>query len=351
MSTCRARPRLPAELGDQPAQALRERHAAGVDADERGRARGRGCLSTISWAMRASVRRGASASRAPCPASTCAATSNSFPASRDRVKGVRPEVSGAGGRRRVQVPRPRRSTHSVVVSTISGQLRFGAREAGGVLGLVEQVQRRDVRPRIRSSASSRVSGRLLVEPVSMRTLCEAGLLELARELVHVREAGAVDRRRMAGKSSLSQYRSKCSGANVATTTPSARVRARVRPRRNARARSTRWSTSRKTTRSNQPSLNGSASAAAQLEPRRAAPARARASISGDGSTPQTLRAALARARPRSCPVPQPTSSTRRPARSPSATSTLEELAPVARRPAEAGRTTRRAAPKSASALA
>src|SRR5262245_11807506 len=75
-----------------------------------------------------------------------------------------------------------------------------------------------------------------------------------------------------------------------------------------------------TTRSNQPSLNGSASPRASLKRARVPLASAWASISGEESIPQTFPPSSARATA-SVPVPHPTSSVRRPARSPAETST------------------------------
>ena len=127
---------------------------------------------------------------------------------------------------------------------------------------------------------------------------------------------------------FSQYASKCDESKVTTATrpPGESTR---RASANAAARSTRWTTSQSTTRSNQPSLNGSDSARASLNatPRGAFP-RATASISGDASTPQTFAPARSASATLSRPVPQPTSSTRRPRRSASLLDDAVDLPPV-----------------------
>src|SRR5918996_4987623 len=122
-----------------------------------------------------------------------------------------------------------------------------------------------------------------------------------------------------GKTRVTQKRSSDSGANVAITIRPRGARTRAVSAK-ARALSTKWMTRRKTARSNQPSLNGSASAEACLNwARPPAFARACASILSDGSTPHTRAPRSARAAANR-PVPDPTSRTRSPASPPCSTS-------------------------------
>ena len=122
-----------------------------------------------------------------------------------------------------------------------------------------------------------------------------------------------------GKYRLSQNSPKCAGSNVTTTSRPSAPSTR-RSSRNATGRSTRWQTSHRTARSNQPSRNGRSSARPGFNPTEAGtlPAATR-SISGSGSTPQTFEAADSASAWLRRPVPQPQSSTRRPRRSPSRT--------------------------------
>src|SRR6185295_3734238 len=120
-----------------------------------------------------------------------------------------------------------------------------------------------------------------------------------------------------GKNPLSQWEEKCLGSKEAITIrpPGTSTRAASA---SARGRSTCWRESRMTTRSNQLSLKGSASAFPSLNRARLPLLRAWASISVEASTPQTFAPRSARAAAK-VPVPQPTSRVRRPSRSPAAT--------------------------------
>ena len=103
-----------------------------------------------------------------------------------------------------------------------------------------------------------------------------------------------------------------------STSAAGRARGSRATSANARGRSTRWTAMRITAASNQPRLNGSASARATraLTPR----LFARATISLDASTAQTRASARSSSACASRPVPQPISSTRAPRSSPSSTS-------------------------------
>ena len=171
-------------------------------------------------------------------------------------------------------------SHSSRYSSCSGISCLGSGEPSLVLALVDQVQRRDVVPpdplqRLGARQRSRLRERLDPHPR------EAGVLELGRSVGapgnRARSISATD-----GKSSFSQYPSKWSGSNVAITILPPGTSTRPASA-SARGRSRWCSESRMTTRSNHPSLNGSASAAPSLNraafpspaPRRASPARSR----------------------------------------------------------------------------
>ncbi len=124
-----------------------------------------------------------------------------------------------------------------------------------------------------------------------------------------------------GKSFVSQMSSKESGSWVATTTRPLGARTRETSA-NTRGRSTRCATIRRTARSNHPDLNGSAS---PRETRALTPsAFARSTISDEESTAHARASSRSSSACEKRPVPHPTSSTRRPRRSPARTISSKE---------------------------
>src|SRR5919106_6867411 len=109
-----------------------------------------GFLSTISWAMRPTVRRRASPSSKSFAVSACAATSNSFPASRDRVKGARrrlaarPDDVQAREQAAVQLLGGRARRDAELVTQEAAQALVDADRLGGVVARRERLHQEAV---------------------------------------------------------------------------------------------------------------------------------------------------------------------------------------------------------------
>src|SRR5919106_1575423 len=109
-----------------------------------------GFLSTISWAMRPTVRRRASPSSKSFAVSACAATSNSFPASRDRVKGARrrlaarPDDVQPGEQAAVQLLGGRARRDAELVAEEAPQAIVDADCLGGVVARRERLHQKAV---------------------------------------------------------------------------------------------------------------------------------------------------------------------------------------------------------------
>ena len=171
--------------------------------------------------------------------------------------------------------------------------------------------------RITSSACSRVSSRCWRScSISHRAGARRRRARLgsAPRPGSARARSRAPRERSARTRRRRSWRGPRSRSRAAPAAPSTRAACA-----NARGRSTRWSAIRITTASNQPALNGSASARATRRVDAESPSRARPSPR-TRRPPRRARARAPRAPAASRPVPQPTSSTRLPRSPPSRTS-------------------------------
>ena len=240
-----------------------------------------------------------------------------------------------------------RHSHSRRYGDPVGQLALGPRGAGGDLVLVEQVEGRDVPavdPRQRVLARrSRPAGESRTSRVDAKPAARSS----RSERVAVREARAVDPLERREERGSARSRRSATGSNVASDARPTRRRARAGAPAKARGRSTRWSDELRHRPLEPAVLERQVLGAPALEPDalRHPPARDldHLRLGVDAPHLRRVRSASAAA---SRPVPQPTSSTRRPRRSPSRTSSVEELPPVRVRRAELVVDARRARPKS-----